>query len=264
MSSVLDARITLVGFPSVGNSTLLSKITKTKPAVASYAFTTLTAIPGVMEYGGAEIQSLDLPGIIEGASEGKGQVISGAKTSDLIVMVLDAAKKAEQRALIFIPPSPPSDRGFAAFCGDGFRPPPAPSPATLCRRRRTWTKMIYNILRDYKLLNCEVLVRDENCTVDNLTDVIMAPHRKYMKCLYVYNKIDCISLSYFNTLVREPRTVVMSGELDIGIGAIVAPGRSLIFSGYTQRGREWHRISRRPSLSARMLPSSGTKSSRGE
>ena len=77
-----DARIALVGFPSVGKSTFLSKITKTKSEVAAYSFTTLTAIPGVLEHGGAEIQVLDLPGIIEGASEGKGrgrQVISAAK-----------------------------------------------------------------------------------------------------------------------------------------------------------------------------------------
>lgn len=78
-------------------------MTKTKSEAASYAFTTLTAIPGVLEYGGAEIQVLDLPGIIEGAAEGKGrgrQVISAAKTSDLIVMILDATKKAEQRRLL--------------------------------------------------------------------------------------------------------------------------------------------------------------------
>ena len=86
MSKSGDARIALVGFPSVGKSTFLSKITKTKSEVAAYSFTTLTAIPGVLEYGGAEIQILDLPGIIEGASEGKGrgrQVISAAKVSSL-------------------------------------------------------------------------------------------------------------------------------------------------------------------------------------
>jgi small GTP-binding protein len=118
-----DARVALVGFPSVGKSTFLSKITKTRSEAAAYSFTTLTAIPGVLEYGGAEIQILDLPGIIEGAAEGKGrgrQVISAAKvctkllpettlqecssdhvqTSDLILMVLDATKRAEQRALL--------------------------------------------------------------------------------------------------------------------------------------------------------------------
>ena len=57
----------------------------------------------MLEYGGAEIQVLDLPGIIEGAAEGKGrgrQVISAAKTSDLILMILDATKRAEQRKLL--------------------------------------------------------------------------------------------------------------------------------------------------------------------
>lgn len=86
-----DARIALVGFPSVGKSTFLSKITKTKSEVAAYSFTTLTAIPGVLEYGGAEIQVLDLPGIIEGASEGKGrgrQVISAAKVRASLLLCI--------------------------------------------------------------------------------------------------------------------------------------------------------------------------------
>ncbi len=84
-----DARVALIGFPSVGKSTLLSKITKTESEVAAYEYTTLTAIPGVIEYHGARIQLLDLPGIIEGAAQGRGrgkQVVSVAKTADLIMV----------------------------------------------------------------------------------------------------------------------------------------------------------------------------------
>ncbi|KAL8927958.1 MAG: hypothetical protein Q9208_002033 [Pyrenodesmia sp. 3 TL-2023] len=221
-----DARIALVGFPSVGKSTFLSKITKTKSEVAAYSFTTLTAIPGVLEYGGAEIQILDLPGIIEGASEGKGrgrQVISAAKTSDLILMILDATKKAEQRALIEaeleavgirLNREPPNIYLKAKKAGGmkiTFQSPP----------KNLDEKMLYNILRDYKMLNCEVLVRDENATVDDFIDVIMKDHRKYIKCLYVYNKIDSVSLDFLDQLAREPDTAVMSCELDLGIQDVV-------------------------------------------
>ena len=67
-----DSRIGLIGFPSVGKSTLLTKITDTFSEVNEREFTTLTCIPGVITYRGSKLQLLDLPGIIEGAAEGKG------------------------------------------------------------------------------------------------------------------------------------------------------------------------------------------------
>lgn len=82
-------------------------------------------------------------------------------------------------------------------------------------------KMVYSILRDYKLLNAEVMIRDDEATVDDLIDVIMKDHRKYIKCLYVYNKIDSVSLDFLDKLAREPNTVVMSCELDLGIRDVV-------------------------------------------
>lgn len=98
-----DARVVMIGFPSVGKSTLLNTVTDTHSESAAYEFTTLTAIPGKIPYEGATIQLLDLPGIIEGAAQGKGrgrQVVAVAKTADLILFMLDATKVGEHKAIL--------------------------------------------------------------------------------------------------------------------------------------------------------------------
>ena len=98
-----DARVGMIGFPSVGKSTLLTKLTGQYSEAADYEFTTLTCIPGVYNHKGCKIQLLDLPGIIEGAKDGKGrgrQVIGVARTCTLILIVLDSLKPLTHKRII--------------------------------------------------------------------------------------------------------------------------------------------------------------------
>lgn len=210
-----DTRVGLVGFPSVGKSTLLTKLTGTFSEAASYEFTTLTAIPGTLNYRGARIQILDLPGIIEGAKDGKGrgrQVIGTARTCNVILIVLDALKPATHKKLIEyelegfgirLNKKPPNlvlrrkERGGVNF-------------QTTCPQSELDSDTVYQILHEYKIHNADVTLR-EDVTADQLIDVIEG-NRVYIPCLYVLNKIDQLTIEELTIIDQIPHNVVISAH----------------------------------------------------
>src|SRR3989338_1390723 len=96
-----DAQIVFVGYPNIGKSTLLSKITNATPKIANYEFTTLIPEVGMMDCKGARVQVVDLPGLILGAATGKGgasALLSIVRNADLVVFMasLERAPPDEQ------------------------------------------------------------------------------------------------------------------------------------------------------------------------
>lgn len=223
-----DVRIAIVGFPSVGKSSFLSKVTTTESAVAAYEFTTLTCVPGKLVHKGTEIQLLDLPGIIEGASEGKGrgkQVIATARTADLILVMVDAGKAVGQLNKIFRELEAVGLRLNQQPPNITFRKKPPCSmnainyTQTIPLKNGLDEGMVKAILQDYRIFNADVVIR-EDVSVDEFIDVVEG-NRRYMPCVVAYNKIDQITLEETARLANLPNSVVCSVALDLNIMEVI-------------------------------------------
>lgn len=186
-----DATVVLVGPPSVGKSTLLNKLTNAESKVAPYAFTTVSVIPGMLKYKDAYIQILDVPGLIEGARQGKGrgkEILSVARGSDLLLIMtdvdrLDSLEKMKEElegAGIRINKKPPQVV-IDKKAGGGL---------TIHSNIRQDINQvtIKEILSEMGIKNADVTIK-ERLTIEELIDSA-SPSRVYLSALFVINKVD--------------------------------------------------------------------------
>ncbi|MBU1201074.1 MAG: GTP-binding protein [Nanoarchaeota archaeon] len=214
-----DATVLLLGFPSVGKSTLLNKLTNQESEVGAYDFTTLSVIPGLLDYKHAKIQILDVPGIVKGAAAGTGrgrEVLSVMRNADLALILIDAIHpehlpvilKEIYDAHIRVNQRRP-DVKITKTAKDGIK---VAATVKLDLKHDT----IKAVFREFKISNADVIIRN-NITIDQLIDCI-EDNKKYLPTIHVLTKIDLVSESRLKELVKNINPdIIISAKNDIGI-----------------------------------------------
>ena len=182
----------LVGFPSVGKSSLISRLTDAESNIGDFAFTTLTCIPGLMEHRGAKIQILDLPGLIKGAAEGKGrgrEILNVIRSTDMVLYVVDPFQQSHFEIL------------DQELWKSGMRLNQQPPQVFITRTKRggiivrstleqtnLTEEEIRGIVRSFGIVSATVTLRTD-VTDDHIVDTL-AGSRIYSRAVVVVNKID--------------------------------------------------------------------------
>ena len=216
-----NATVAIVGFPSVGKSTLINKITNAQSAVAAYKFTTLTVVPGLLEYRGAKIQVLDLPGLIKDASKGKGrgrEVLSVVRSADLILLMIDVFETNIQVLV---------DELKTA----NLRLNQRPADIVIAKKNRGGiivnftTKqsildedLVTEMMNEYGYINADIVIR-ENIDEDQLIDYISG-NRLFLPAVVAINKTDLVNDAYLRQIEKRLKgwtLVPISAEKEIGL-----------------------------------------------
>lgn len=215
-----DATVIMVGFPSVGKSTLLNALTNAESKVGQYEFTTLDVVPGLLEYEHAKIQLLDVPGVVHGAASGKGrgkEVLAVLRTADLAMIILDIThpghlkvlKKEIRDAGLRIGEKKP-DVKITKKSRGGY------DIASTVKLTKTDFETIKDVLKEFRIHNADVVIR-EDITIDQLIDVIEG-NKIYIHSIVVLNKCDLANRKKLEELKRtlEP-DICISAEKGEGV-----------------------------------------------
>jgi small GTP-binding protein len=224
-----DATVALVGFPSVGKSTLLNALTNADSEVGSYEFTTLDVNPGMLQYNGANIQILDVPGLIEGAAGGRGDgkaVLSVVRTADLVVFLLSVFEIEQY------------DRLHRELYENKVRLDRDPPRVSVRKKHKDGISVnasvdldideetVKSVLRERGYVNADVTI-GERVDIDRLLDGVM-DNRVYLPSLVAVNKADLIEPGYLDTVEANLRdhgidpeeAIFISAEEERGLDAL--------------------------------------------
>ena len=200
-----DGTVILIGFPSVGKSTLLNDLTNAESKTAAYAFTTLTVVPGTMHFNDAKIQILDVPGIVKGAAAGTGrgkEVLSVMRSAELALMVIDVnapehyevLKKEIYDAHLRLNQQKPDVKIVKTSHG-GIK------MASTIKLTKIDEETVKSICKEFRVMNADIVIRTD-IDADEFIDVLEG-NKKYIPAVTVINKIDLATEKQVERVIKE-------------------------------------------------------------